>query len=39
MTEETEKDTNKCKNILYSWIGRIGIVKCLKYPKQSIGSI
>ena len=32
-------DTNRGKDIPSSWIGRINIVKCLYYPKQSIDTM
>ena len=31
--EETEDDTNRWKDILYSWLGRINIVKMTVQPK------
>ena len=31
--KETEEDTNRCKDTLYSWIGRINIVKTAILPK------
>ena len=31
--KETEEDTKKWKNIPYSWIGRINIVKMAMLPK------
>jgi len=34
LMKETEEDTNKWKDIPYSWIGRI-LLKCPYYPKQS----
>ena len=33
LVKETEDDTNKCKDILYSWIGRINVVKLTTLPK------
>ena len=33
LIKETENDTNKSKNILCSWIGRINIVKLFILPK------
>ena len=35
LMKETEEDTNKWKDILCSWNGKINIVKCPYYPKQS----
>lgn len=29
------KDKNKWENILWSWIKRIKLLKCLYYPKSS----
>ena len=34
--KETEDDTNKLKNIPYSWIGRINIVKMTILPNLQI---
>ena len=39
LKKEMEEDNNKWKNILHSWIGRINIIKCPYYPKQSIDSL
>ena len=33
MMKETEDNTNKCKDILCSWIGRINLVKVTVLPK------
>ena len=33
LMKETEEDTNRCKDTLYSWIGRINIVKTAILPK------
>ena len=33
MKKETKEDTNKWKYILYSWIGRINIIKISILPK------
>ena len=33
LLKETREDTNKWKNILHSWIGRISIVKMVILPK------
>ena len=38
LIKEIEEETNKWKDILCSWIGRI-FLKCPHYPKQSIDSI
>ena len=37
--KETEEDTNKWKDILCSWIGRINIIKISIVHKQSIDSM
>ena len=34
--KEIEENTNRWKNILCSWIGRINIAEILYYQKQSI---
>ena len=31
-----QEDTNKWKHVPRSWIGRLNIIKCPYYPKQSI---
>ena len=33
LKKEIEEDTNKWKHILYSWIGRINIIKMSSLPK------
>ena len=38
LKKDIEEDTSKWKHIPCSWIGRIDIVKCPYYPKQSIES-
>ena len=35
--KEIEEDTNKCKDILCSWIGRI-LLKCPYYPNYRFNS-
>ena len=35
LIKETEDDSKKWKDILYSWMGRINIVKMAILPKQS----
>ena len=35
--KEIEVDTKKWKDIPYFWIGRIILLKCPCYPKQSTG--
>ena len=37
--KEIEEDTNKWKDILCSWIGRIILLKCSYDPKDSTDSI
>ena len=37
--KEIREDTNKWRNILYSWIRRINVVKWVYYPKQSTDSM
>ena len=39
LMKEIKDDTNRERNIPYSWIGRINIVKMSNYPKQSIYSM
>ena len=39
LKKEMEQDANKWKHRLCSWIGRINIIKCPYYPKQSIDSM
>ena len=39
MMTETEDDTNKWKDILCSWIGRIILLKCPYHPKQCTNSM
>ena len=36
--KKTEKDTNRCKDILCLWIGRI-LLKCPHYRRQSANSM
>ena len=37
LIEEIEEDTNKCKDILCSWIGRT-LLKCPYYPNYRFNS-
>ena len=39
LKKEVKEDTNKWKHIPCSWSGRINIIKCPHYPKQSIDSM
>ena len=39
LVKEIKEDTNRWRNIPYSWIGRLNIVKMSYYPKQSIDSM
>ena len=34
LMKDTEDDTKKWKDILFSWIGRINILKCTYNPKE-----
>ena len=35
LKKEIEEDTNKWKHIQYSWVGKLTLLKCPYYPKQS----
>ena len=37
--KENEDNTNRWKDILSSWIGRINIIKIIVYPRQSTDSM
>ena len=39
LMKEIEDDTNRCRGIPCSWIGRINIVKMTIHPKQSRDSM
>ena len=39
LMNKTEDDTNKWKDSTCSWIGRIKMVRCPYYSKQSIDSV
>ena len=39
LMKEIKEDTNRWRNILCSWIGRISIIKMVIWPKQSIDSM
>ena len=38
LKKEIKEDTNKCNHVLYSWIGRLILLKCPYYSKQFIDS-